>query len=60
VDASQNQPGCLDALAGKQTAIRQFFIPYSNLKMVRNVLSGLQLKKKMKEWKLIGFRSKHT
>jgi len=54
----RTSPEALDALAGKQTVIPQFFIPHSNLKIVRNVLSGLQLKK-MKEWKLIGFRSKH-
>ena len=39
-------PEALDALAVKQTVIRQFFIQYSNLKIVRNVLSVLQLKKK--------------
>jgi hypothetical protein len=38
----------LDALAGKQTAIRRLLIPYCNLKIVRNVLSGLQLTKKWK------------
>jgi hypothetical protein len=50
----------LDALAGKQTVIRRLLISYCNLKIVRNVLSGLQVTKKMKEWKLIRFRRKHT
>jgi hypothetical protein len=51
----------LYVLAGKQTAIRRLFIPHCNLKIVRIVLSGLQLKKeRKKERKLIGFRSKHT
>jgi len=45
----RTSPEALDAIAGKQTVIRQIFIPYSNLKIVRNVLSGLQLKKKKKE-----------
>ena len=31
----------VDALAGKQTAIRRFFIPYSNLKIVINIPAGL-------------------
>lgn len=35
-----------------ETVIRQFFVPYSNLKIVKNVLSGPQPKKKMKERKL--------
>jgi hypothetical protein len=45
----------LNALAGKKTVICQFFILYSNLKIVRNVLSGLQLKKKNER-----MESKHT